>query len=508
MNTNCSGHSELRDPDWYDADRSLARARNQIIEPDATSRMNNSITSLNVDSLTIAEMNDQSFNHYSIRSLPVFSSTTNAVTRIATAPDAPWNESTRSLRVSTTNNIVANSNVRTSRATKPPPGVSALDHLQNSLSSLVVSSNTGLPHDIVALEDESEYDSLAGDQEDSLNGSFASLRLADVMNTGNEHNEMDATAHAGNVHRTNSRNTNQYQTPVSPLRSPMRSSHSYRPTQADSSLNGSYASARSVSSPTRNGWHHNAGVSNEVPLFNTLDEHTEYYNDGCDLGDNEDDNNVEIIKVLRTQIDTLKYELLKQQEENQKLIHQYEYKNEMSQFMPMDSIAHSGKGSFFSYGNESFVSTRSSNNQSTHHKNVHCEKTSDFTQSETFLQYQKQLSDAELGIVSSIETLKASLLKRQSEKENRVKKTVSDEQQPVSPESDESNNNLNDGEDASMSLLDELAICELEMNIKSYQKISKMQFEALYHQNEQLQAEKVLEQTTRIMESAFEPSEK
>ena len=124
MNMNCSGHSELRDPDWYDPDRSLARARNPIVESDTVSRMHNSLASLNVDSLTIAEMNDQSFNHFSVRSLPVVSSTTSAVARIATAPDAPWNESTRSLRaisgiagVSATNNITAISNIRSSRTT-------------------------------------------------------------------------------------------------------------------------------------------------------------------------------------------------------------------------------------------------------------------------------------------------------------------------------------------------------------------------------------------------------
>lgn len=520
---NCSGHSELRDPDWYDPDRSLARARNPIVESDTVSRMHNSLASLNVDSLTIAEMNDQSFNHFSVRSLPVVSSTTNAVARIATAPDAPWNESTRSLRgisgisgVPATNNITAISNIRSSRATKPPPGVSALDHLQNSLSNIMVysaSSNTssGLPHDIVALEDESEYDSLAADQEDSLNGSFVSLRLADVMNGGN--NEMDETAHAGNVHRTHNRSTAQYQAPISPLRSPMHSSNSYRHSQSDNHLNSSYTSARSASSPTRAGSmrhrHYNVGAIQEAPSFSTLDEHTEYYNDGCDLGDDEDDNNVEIIKVLRTQIDTLKHELLKQQEQNQKLIHQYEYKNQMSQFLPMDSIVQSGKGGFFSCGNESFASTRSAINHNKHNRNESFEKnTDDFTQSETFLQQQKQMSEAELGIIGSIAALKASLFKEQSEKENRGKRNaITIEQQPVSPESDDSTNNINDEDNVSISLLDELAVCELEAHVKLFQRISKMQFDALYHQNEKLQAE-VSDQNTRIMELERQLKEK
>jgi hypothetical protein len=518
MNMNCSGHSELRDPDWYDPDRSLARARN--LESDNASRMHNSLASLNVDGLTISDMNEQSFNHFSVRSLPVVSSSSNAVTRIATAPDAPWNESTRSLRtaagVSASNNITAINSVRTSRVTKPPPGVSALDHLQNSLTNIMVSavsSNNGLPHDIVALEDDSEYDSLAGDQEDSLNGSFVSLRLADVMNSGNDHNEMDETAHAGNVHRTQSRTTNQYQAPVSPLRSPMRLSHSYRHTQTDSNLNGSYASARSAPSPTRAGSarhrHYNAGAINEEPSFSTLDEHTEYYNDGCDLGDNEDDNNMEIIKVLRTQIDTLKHELLKQQEQNQKLIHQYEYKNQMSQFLPMDSIVQNGAGGFFSCGNESFVSTRSAYNHSRHNRTVRSESNmDDFTHSESFLQQQKQLSDAELGIIGSIAALKSSMFKQHGEKENReVKNVVSIEQQPVSPESDDSNNNINDDDNASISLLDELVLCELEAHIKASQRISKLQFEELYHHHEQLKAE-VSDQKTRIMELELQLSEK
>ena len=509
---NCSGHSELRDPDWYDPDRSLARARNPIVEWDTTvSTMHNSLASLNVDSMTIAEMNDQSFNHFSVRSLPVFSGTDDAVTRIATAPDAPWNESTRSLRtisrVPATNNITPISNIRTSRATKPPPGVSALDHLQNSLSNLMVSavsSNTGLPHDIVALEDDSEYDSLAGDQEDSLNGSFVSLRLADVMNSGN--NEMDETAHAGNVHR--SRTANQHQPPVSPLRSPMRSSNSYRHTQTDSNLNSSYTSARSASSSTRSNTrfrHYGAGATHEVS-FSTLDEHTEYYNDGCDLGDDEDDNNIEIIKVLRTQIDMLKHELLKQQEQNQKLLHQYEYKNQMSQFLPMDSIVHNAKGGFFSCGNESFASTRSGIHHSKQNRNLSLEKnTDDCTQSETFLQQQKQMTEAELGIIGSFAALKASLLKEKREKENRSK--VSNEQQPVSPESDDSTNNINDEDNASISLLDELVVCELEAHVKLFQRISKMQFEALFHQNEQLQAE-ASDQSARIMELTSQLNEK
>lgn len=522
MNMNCSGHSELRDPDWYDPDRSLARARNHTIDHDTASRMNNSLASLNIDGLTIAEMNDQSFNHFSVRSLPVISSSANAVTRIATAPDAPWNESTRSLRtisgVPTSNNITAISSARTSRVTKPPPGVSALDHLQNSLSNIMVSavsSNSGFPHDIVALDDESEYDSLAGDQEDSLNGSFASLRLADVMNPGNNHNEMDETAHAGNVHRSQSRSTSHYQAPVSPLRSPMRSSHSYRHTQTDSNLNSSYASARSAPSPTRAGSvrhrHYNAGAIHEVPSFNTLDEHTEYYNEGCDLGDNEDDNNVEIIKVLRTQIDSLKHELLKQQEQNQKLIHQYEYKNQMSQFLPMDSIVQNGKGGFFSYGNESFVSTRSSNNHSKHNRNVSCDKNvDDFTQSEAFQQQERQLSDAEIGIIGSIAALKTSLCKQQGEKENRgAKNTESgcNMQQPVSPESDDSNNNINYDDNASITLLDELVLCELEAHIKASQRISKLQFDVLYQRYEQLQAD-VSDKDTRIIELERQFNEK
>jgi hypothetical protein len=527
MNMNCSGHSELRDPDWYDPDRSLARARNPIIDADTASRMHNSLASLNVDGLTIAEMNDQSFNHFSVRSLPVVSSSANAVTRIATAPDAPWNESTRSLRVtsgvSASNNIPTMSSVRTSRATKPPPGVSALDHLQNSLSNIMVSAaspNNGLPHDIVALEDDSEYDSLAGDQDDSLNGSFVSLRLADVMNSGNEYNEMDETAHAGNVRTpsTQSRTVNHYQLPMSPLRSPIRSSQSYRHAKTDSNLNSSYASARSAPSPTRSVSaryrHYSAAAMNEAPSFSTLDEHTEYYNDGCDLGDNEDDNNTEIIKVLRTQIDTLKHELLKQQEQNQKLIHQYEYKNQISQLLPMDSIVQNGGGGgFFSCGNESFVSTRSAyhHGRNNNHRNVSsCEKnTDDFTQRESFLQQQKQLSDAELGIIGSIAALKSTMFKPQGgDKENReVNNIVRHEQQPVSPESDDSNNNANDDDNASISLLDELVLCELEAHIKAYQRISKMQFEALYQQYEQLQA-KVSEQNTRIAELECQINEK
>ena len=512
MNMNCSGHSELRDPDWYDPDRSLARARNPIIESDTASRMHNSLASLNVDGLTIAEMNDQSFNHFSVRSLPVVSSSTNAVTRIATAPDAPWNESTRSLRttpgVSDSNNVTATSSVRVSRATRLPHGVSALDHLQNSLSNIMVSavsSNSGFPHDIVALEDDSEYDSLADDQEDSLNGSFVSLRLADVMNSGNDYNEMDETAHAGNVHSTQRRLTNHHQAPVSPLRSPMRSSHSYRHTQTDSNLNSSYASSRSAPSPTRTGSarhrHYNTGAIHEEPSFSTLDEQTEYYNDGCDMGDNEDDNNMEIIKVLRTQIETLKHELLKQQEQNQKLMHQYEYKNQMSQFLPMDSIAQNGKGGFFSCGNDSFVSTRSTYNHNKLNRNNLCKKNmDDFTHGEMFLQQQKQLSDAELGIIGSIAALKASLVKQQREKENReVKNMVSNEQQPVSPESDDSTNNINDDDNAPISLLDELVLCEIEAHIKVSQRIAKLQFEALYQQHEQLQVE-VLDQNTRILE--------
>jgi hypothetical protein len=463
MNMNYSGHAELRDPDWYDPSRSLDRTKTSpsaaTVETE-TSIMHNSLTSLNLDSLTIAaEFSDPIYNHYSIRSLPVQFSNTNTTT-IATAPDAPWNESPRSLRG--VMGVSSNTMLRSTRSMKPPPGVSALDHLQNSLSSLaagaaaaassMISSHGGLPDDIVTLSDDSEYESLAGEQDESLHGSIASLRLADVMNEVND-NEMDATAHAANGHRSN-RST------------AVRSIHSYQHQQCPLSPQRSLQSSARSSLRANVRYYHGSNAVNESPSFSTLGENTEYYNDGCDLGDyGNDDNNTEIIKVLRTQVDALKQELLNQQEQNQRLKQQYEYKNQMSQFLPMDSIVHHGSSSLYSFGQDSFVSNQSNKSNPT-------SKGEDAAKSLLTSQQQKQLLDAEVGIFNSIAALKASFRKQQ-ERENCV--SIPSADQPISPECD----GPNESDEASTFLLDELVLCELEANIKTVQRLTKLQLEGL-----------------------------
>jgi hypothetical protein len=462
MNMNYSGHAELRDPDWYDPSRSLDRAKTSpsaaTVETEASSMMHNSLTSLNLDSLTIAaEFGDPNYNHFSIRSLPVQS--TNAAS-IATAPDAPWNESPRSLRGVT--GLSSNTMLRSTRSMKPPPGVSALDHLQNSLSSLaagaaaatnsMMTSHGGLPHDIVTLSDDSEYESLAGEQDESLHGSMASLRLADVMNDVND-NEMDATAHAANGHRSN-RST------------AVRSIHSYQHQQYPSSPQRSLQSSARSNLRSNMRFCHGSNAMNESPSFSTLGENTEYYNEGCGLGDHDnDDNNMEIIKVLRTQVDTLKQELLNQQEQNQKLKQQYEYKNQMSQFLPMDSIVHHGSSSLYSFGQDSFVSHQSN-------KSNPKSKDADGARGLLTTQQQKQLSDAEVGIFASISALKASFRKQQ-ERENCV--ATPSTEQPISPECD----GPNVVDETSALLLDELVLCELEAHIKTVQRLTKLQVEAM-----------------------------
>jgi hypothetical protein len=527
MNMNCSGHAELRDPDWYDPNRSLDRAKsspsNATVETDTTgSMLQNSFTSLNLDSFTVAELNDPSYNHFSIRSLPVLSS--NNTNGFATAADAPWNESPRSLRGAAMGMPNNNSSVRSTRAMKPPPGVSALDHLQNSLSSLaagaaaatasMMASNHGLPHDIITLEDDSEYESLAGvdEQDDNLYGSFASLRLSDVMNSGNENNEMDATAHAGNVHRSHARSTgnttattsHQYQHHQYPPSSPQRSVNSvnrsnlgspFRTSHAvDHHYNSSYASGRSTtSSPSRasrNRYYQGAAM-NESPSFSTLGEHTEYYNDGCDMGDHDnDDTNMEIIKVLRDQVETLKQELLSQQDQNQNLKQQYEYKNQVSQFLPMDSIVQHGSSGLCSFGHDSFISNKSNSNNNPADQRS---DSSDVNKHQLSVQQLKQLADAETGIFGSIAALKSSFQKHQKEKENRRAPSIN-EQQPISPESDESVNSANDEDQSSCLLLDELVLCELEAHIKTVQRLHRLQYETLKQNHDHLQ-EQIMMQT-------------
>lgn len=394
MNMNRSGHSEMRDPEWYrlNADRARLSPSNM----DAESSLQNSLTSLNLDSFTgTTELQD----HYSVRSLPVFSSNAS----IAAAADAPWNESPRSLR---------------GRPRAPPnPAMSPLDQLQNSISSLT-SMNRAPPLTSIITEDL--------ELEEDLNASLESLNILGGPNT-----EMDATAHAGNVSRAQSSRP-LYANPISPVRSmrshPTQSSSPYR-YGGDASYAGSSITSR-ASTLHRNRTY----VTTDEPSLSTL-------GDGDDYGDEEDDDNLEIIKLLRKQVETLKSQLISEQEKNQEL------KLQQRQNMRPHS-------SYISASSRSFAYDNSSDNDSfgcdDHHSvsNSICSRNS------------HKLSEAESGIAKSIAALKDSLKRRQ---ENAAESTDDEE-----------------------FLMDELVICELENHFKVMGNQHKAKLHDVMQKNKEL----------------------
>jgi hypothetical protein len=376
MNMNRSGHHEVLEPEWYNSRSSDREKLSPHTLETAEASLQNSLTSLNLDSLTMADFENA---HYSVRSLPVVSMNNGP---IATAVDAPWNESPRSLRSN------SRTNPRSKKALQPPPGVSALDHLQNSISSLTAGgflsngNHTTPPiRNIITEEVEGTDYNSDDDGYETLEGSFGSLRVDNDTwnnNTLDTNNEMDATAHAGNVSQSHIRHSynasgSAMNYPLSPQRSyrattahnnnptfpssPQRSIHSYYNPVSPAAV---VVAPRSMhASYTMGNNHHYHGNSNSVhrplasrlPLAAAADHHNEPSlstlgdGDGGDE-DNHDDDNLEIIKMLRHQVEKLKSQLLKQQQHNQVLLHQQSQSNFVKQasqsnldrFLPHDSI--------------------------------------------------------------------------------------------------------------------------------------------------------------------------
>jgi hypothetical protein len=442
MNMNRSGHSEVRDPDWYSRSADRAKLSPNTLD---TESLQNSLTSLNFDSLTVADL-----DHYSVRSLPVMPSSSAS---IAAAQDAPWNESPRSLRTS-----------RSRASSKPPPGVSALDHLQNSISSL---AGAMPPVRNIITEAETEDDSEA-----DLEGSFVSLRIQDL-------NEMDTTAHAGNVSRNHRSGFAAPLYPVSPQRSMQLSGYNSNPSspqkrqfRGDSSYAGSSITSRG--SMRYNNLRYTA--NNNEHSLSTFDD-----------DDFEDDDNLEIIKLLRKQVDTLKDQLIAEQQKNQ------EQKMALQQMnLQQDCKSHVGKlahDSVYSIASSSCFDCDSFGEE----KEAECENKQDdgsvgslssrnSLNSVSKISTIKKLADAEQAIYGSIAALKVSLRKQQQ---------VQEEHQAAAPVPI-------DVEEEHL-LMDELVLCELEANMKVMQRVQAVQQQALQVRNEKLRAQSE-EQAARIAE--------
>lgn len=289
---NRSGHSEMPDPDWFMRER--AKVSPSTLDTDQSITLHgghSSFASLNLDALTVADL-----DHFSVRSLPVNSQSGGTNASIAYEHDAPWNESPRSMRSArarmSTQSLLTGS--------MPPPGVSAIDHLNNSISSLKLGgTNSTLPHSIIT-EEVYEYDSEGSE-------SVASLHMHDLSGPSLE---LDATAHAGNVSTSNvnarvkssSFQLSSEQLTASPLPSPQRVRRAY--ISGSNSIAGSSITTRASA---RFQQLHAFGVVNtSEPSISTLGDDT----------DDDDDDNLAIIKLLRSQVTTLKQQLMTEQEKN------------------------------------------------------------------------------------------------------------------------------------------------------------------------------------------------
>jgi hypothetical protein len=341
---------------------------------------NFSQSSLNLDSLTVADL-----NHFSVRSLPAMN--------IAHSRDAPWNESPASLQHHT-------------RMTAPPPGVSPLDHLQNSILSLNVG---GVPSFIV--DEEFEGDG------SGLNDSLASLGLADLdMNAGN-------TA----------------RTPVQPYDSihshPSRSSAAVQMQWA--SQNDSYASSAASS---------------------RYASHRQLLSNPGDDDDDEDDDNVEIIKMLRRQVVSMKEMLTAaklKSTQHTKLLQQQVQQQEGWSASP--SSLHDSCSSFSGYAYDSFASMSMGDEVS------------------GVLSTKDELSQAESGIQASIAHLKASMERQAKEQ--------------AAPSSN----------DTIQLFKDKLVLSDIDSNVKVLQREQAAVQQELRNENEHL-SQQAVEQNARIAE--------
>lgn len=410
MNMNQSGHSEMRAPDWYSRSTDRAKLSPNTLE---TESLQNSLTSLNFDSSTVAALEGN--DHYSVRSLPVIPSSSAS---IASAVDAPWNESPRSYRGSSSASVL--------RTPSAPSGMSPLDHLQNSISSI-----TRPPINIITEEEDPLYlveDTSEGTGED-LNGSSASMQ----MNGTN--GEMDATAHAGNVSRSSRMfvTTSAVPPPVSPMRSPMRQSHSWAahsPTRSFPSANASIASRGSRGSRGSRSFRHGRPLLSDEASLSTL-------GDGDDFQEEEDDDNLAIIKLLRNQVETLKSQLFSEQEKNQQLRAEALQSKAQSTFqMSYCSNSYNSFGNDCSSDGDSFGGDDTSSKCSTG-KNFASQSADKF-------------SAAQMSLLKSVDALRRSLQQRS---------------QVASPVI----------EDDNALMLDELTLCELEGQAKTMQQVYEEQ---------------------------------
>ena len=277
MNMNRSGHHEMRDPDWYGRNADRAKLSPNTLD---TESLGGSLNSLNLSFNNIAD------DHGSVRSLPVFA---NSGASIAASVDAPWNQSPQSLRTSS----------KPRAQPRTPSGMSALDHLENSISSL----RTNIPPMAAIITEEEE-------------GSLASMNFEDpssAVPSGN--NEMDATAHAGNrSHQVNydhapavassssARAATSFLQPISPLNN-QNDAASYDGSSI-TSVGRSWRPSRQVA-PSRN------NHQSDEQSLSTL-------GDGEDDFDGHDDDNLSIIKLLRHQVEALKGQLLAEQEKQKR----------------------------------------------------------------------------------------------------------------------------------------------------------------------------------------------
>lgn len=250
MNPTTQRHqAAVRDPDWYT--RTSTRLKpggthsTETTVIDDLVSLGGSLTSLPLESNLF---DFESLGQYSTRSMPAILAT-----------DAPWNESPRSLR-----SLTVTSARRVALTSIPPPGVSPLDHLQNSISSINTASRGPPVGHVITEEDDQDIT--------ELNESLASLDVETLGLRTQSAPDMDATAHAGNVSRG--------RLPVGVGR----------------------PAHRSYPRPSRS-----------HPTINSQ----QFY---PTIPDDEDDNDdVEIIKLLRHQVQTLKKQLAEEQSKNLRL---------------------------------------------------------------------------------------------------------------------------------------------------------------------------------------------
>lgn len=271
MNMNRSGHHEMRDPEWFGRTTDRAKLSPNTLE---TESLGGSLNSLNLSFNTLTD------DHMSVRSLPVLAASSGA--SIAASVDAPWNQ-TASLSPHSLQR-------RCLTPSRPPAGISALDHLENSISSLRVSA-VAPPFSSIITEEEAS--SIHSAEDEDIENNHPPLPTAT--------NEMDATAHAGNCRQRSAMPTTGAPMGGEPF---VPRPHHVPSNYADDA---SYAGSSITSARSWRPRHHQTSANNtDEPSLSTL-------GDGIDEEDDDDDDNLSIIKLLRHQVEALKSQLLAEQ---------------------------------------------------------------------------------------------------------------------------------------------------------------------------------------------------